>query len=869
MVLPLLGVLLLGFTVFGSARGGEAALPIEAEDRRFIRLQGSWARLAAEEAREGGVAGVASGTAGASLRLDFTGILAAARVLHGPWTRRVRIQDRPRLFDWRTFPGPRITCSVDGGAPRMIDLTAGSGWGDVLLGQAVPDGRHTLTVTIVEGNLFIDRFVVHRTPPPVLTVLVKDETGRPVTDALVEFRRRGVPVAVLRTQRDGSTGAATHIPPGDYSVAVTPDDDDGTPDGRGIADDPRLPEIRHGVSIRAGKTSRLEFTLYYRQPSDRPPSRLLRPALGYPVIRRPGGVFPLVFRPGANVPRRVSLKGRGGRLVDLRVGDAREGPYGEHRVARIPPSLPPGPYRVVLTGEGWTEEHPPTVFLRSSMPSSYVLAHMSDTHVRNLRGNWGASNALAGLAAEVNKHEPVFAFLTGDLTHNGLPSEFLRFRRALASFTIPVFVCEGNHDHFDGHHRRNYRGRDAYQRFMGLRSYPVRFGEDRFAVLGTGVYEPLAPEAGRSASRFLGASKGGLKALVFHYDYTGALPSRGAPVLGNQIAHLAAETGARLLLEGHLHRARSRRVASGVAYMAPAARNGGYALVHIQQGEAVRVSRHFIPPPGREPPALEAYGPGGAPEGSPVEGVRALYRKPMGREALVRLLREAPDGKVRAAAAALLARGGWVKPSREALVAALADPDPFVRVEAVRAMAADTVVSPLKKALVHSDSRVRVAAVKALGRVRGPAAVRALAEALGDGDPDVACRAAAVLGGFHTRSIARVLGTALREAGGPFRVRRTLIRSIESVEGREAVPDLLAVLADPDLALRAEAAVVLGRWKVRAAIPELIRLVEEGLDAQQSEAHRLLVRMTGVDHSFGTPEAREKWEAWWEAQGRR
>jgi HEAT repeat protein len=224
---------------------------------------------------------------------------------------------------------------------------------------------------------------------------------------------------------------------------------------------------------------------------------------------------------------------------------------------------------------------------------------------------------------------------------------------------------------------------------------------------------------------------------------------------------------------------------------------------------------------------------------------------------------------VRAAAAYLLARGGWAKASREALIEALEDPDPFVRVEAVRAMAADTVVTPLKKALGHRDPRVREAGVKALGSVRGPAAVRALARAVRDADPDVGFRAAAVLGGFQTRSVPAILGEALRERGPASRVRRRLIRSLEALEGREAVPDLLAVLVDPDLEVRGEAALVLGDWKVRGAIPELIRLVEEGLDAQQARAHRCLVRMTGTDHGYGTPEAREKWEAWWEGRGGR
>ncbi|MGI9589811.1 MAG: HEAT repeat domain-containing protein, partial [Myxococcota bacterium] len=86
---------------------------------------------------------------------------------------------------------------------------------------------------------------------------------------------------------------------------------------------------------------------------------------------------------------------------------------------------------------------------------------------------------------------------------------------------------------------------------------------------------------------------------------------------------------------------------------------------------------------------------------------------------------------------------------RSLLVSLLGDPDPQVAAAAATAVAApgrDAVVDPLSRALEHESPRVRMAALRGLGRVGTPRALQALqAAAVASPDPTIRRHAQAEL----------------------------------------------------------------------------------------------------------------------------
>ncbi|MHC5039302.1 MAG: HEAT repeat domain-containing protein, partial [Planctomycetota bacterium] len=637
----------------------------------------------------------------------------------------------------------------------------------------------------------------------------------------------------------------------------------------GIVDDPRLPMERAGVVVEGGKRIELTFRLPLRDDTPPPARHVLRPALGIPVIRKPGESFPLHLRRPQEKSPSVSLLASNGETRSLAVGPPSTGPLGPFCPVSLPPATPPGAYGLLVEGPGWRETLPPVVHILQTHPETYAIAHISDTHIGNRQNDWRAFRFLLAIAKELERKKPAFAVITGDLTDHGIPSEFLRFRRSLRAFPVPVFVCEGNHDHFGGGIDRFYRGRDTYPCFMGMRMYPIHFGEDRFAVLGTGVYEELDPRQARWATAFLKGESPGLKGMIYHYDYTCTLPVRGGPVPGNQVGHLAAKLGVDLLLEGHLHKPRTRRVATAVAHMAPAARDGGYSWIALKGGEVQAATPFYVPAQPRTPPAWNAKSPPGGIPGEGIEKVKALFRRGADAETLGRTLRSARDWRVRRAAATAIARAGWTREMREVLEAGAGDPHPFVREAVVMAWGTDTLLAPLQKAVKDSDPRVREGCIKALGQVRGKGAFRILVERLRDPEPRVARSSASVISGFRSEGASDVIARAALEGDLPAAVRRILIRGLGDRDGKRLGPILLPLLREPDRTVRAEGGLLLGEWKVWASIPELIRLLEEGMASQQRKAHWILVRLTREDFGFGTAKDRENWEAWWDREGKR
>ncbi|RKH58757.1 HEAT repeat domain-containing protein [Corallococcus aberystwythensis] len=167
-------------------------------------------------------------------------------------------------------------------------------------------------------------------------------------------------------------------------------------------------------------------------------------------------------------------------------------------------------------------------------------------------------------------------------------------------------------------------------------------------------------------------------------------------------------------------------------------------------------------------------------------------------EPLCDVLRHRRDNEARIAAAvdALVAATGEVEGPVEVLGD---DPNPAIVCDAAQVLGrrrSRRSVPLLSRLIVHPDDNVAVAAIEALGRVGGGAAVDALLSSLGSGNF------------FRIFPAIDVLG----RSGDP-----------------TVVPALMALLSDPFYVL--EAARALGRTGQEASVPALVGLLQRGNDA--------------------------------------
>lgn len=219
------------------------------------------------------------------------------------------------------------------------------------------------------------------------------------------------------------------------------------------------------------------------------------------------------------------------------------------------------------------------------------------------------------------------------------------------------------------------------------------------------------------------------------------------------------------------------------------------------------------------------------------------------------------------------------------LIEALADPEPFVRWQAVEALAAqevNCVFHALTDVLIAGEPRQRAGAAEALGKIGGEAATtalckqvddpepgvrQALAKALGkigdlttavelvpmleDDDCDVQRAAAHALGQIGNPSIAVALAQALARPDQPLLVRRSLAAALVPAAHPDAQPALLRALADPDPQVRGYAAQALGHIGDETAYEQLAEVLSDQSDllkgtvAAEARAARLLLERRG------------------------
>lgn len=249
--------------------------------------------------------------------------------------------------------------------------------------------------------------------------------------------------------------------------------------------------------------------------------------------------------------------------------------------------------------------------------------------------------------------------------------------------------------------------------------------------------------------------------------------------------------------------------------------------------------------------SVRATSPGSAAAEAAATVIEALGRDAGGEERWVEFLTQALNGpfpRVRRAALSALATVGGVA-AEEPVAFALTDEEPEVRLAAVRALgrlkdergAALGVEQLLELARASADLALVAAAARALGEVRDPRAVPVLADLLSR-EPRVAVAAVEALGAFEPALRREHLGVALRHPD-PEVVKATL-RVLASAREAGALEALGDCLDHPEWDVRRLAAELLGQLGGdRARELVLGRLSLEAHDLVRDELGRALIAL--------------------------
>ena len=190
------------------------------------------------------------------------------------------------------------------------------------------------------------------------------------------------------------------------------------------------------------------------------------------------------------------------------------------------------------------------------------LLHITDVHFGG-----EIPEAVEATLAFAEAHPPDLVLVTGDITLNGLPSEFEAAAAWLARFPGPRLVTPGNHD--TPYWNLLLRALVPFQR------YRRHIGEPRWgAWTGDGVIVRTINSARGAQPRpdwskgavslkqvenaldaFAGAAPGALRVVACHHPLIEAI---GAPVTGgvrrgHAAAERMAEAGVDLIVTGHVH----------------------------------------------------------------------------------------------------------------------------------------------------------------------------------------------------------------------------------------------------------------------------------------------------------------------------
>jgi len=276
-------------------------------------------------------------------------------------------------------------------------------------------------------------------------------------------------------------------------------------------------------------------------------------------------------------------------------------------VAKVPENAITSLYNLSVrakTKEGELEfVQPRAVQVIDSFPENFSFVHITDIHIGKL--GYNTIESFEQAINEINLINPSFVIITGDITDHDSEEEYATFYLLLQKFTVPTFVCVGNHDVYSSILKK--REGQTYEKYIGDLNYTFRFGKYHFIVVndvlsdynGDGVCEDgeISEEQIEWIENYLRFYNGsGAKFLMMMH-----VPMFKPPEFGSQVLEPARSILLRLIgdykvlgvFAGHHHRdyvvtyegCKFINTVTVGAELGSGAKYCGYRIVYVREGK--------------------------------------------------------------------------------------------------------------------------------------------------------------------------------------------------------------------------------------------------------------------------------------------
>lgn len=175
-----------------------------------------------------------------------------------------------------------------------------------------------------------------------------------------------------------------------------------------------------------------------------------------------------------------------------------------HATVTIPENTPTELYNLTLTIETeegiYTANRPRAISIKDTISDSFTFIHLADFHIGDPRGLTENPKEILGWKAsrktveEINLLNPDFVIISGDLTFGQLypfeySYEYPTCYEILQEFTVPTYLCPGNHD---GYIQTFQDGLKFWEEYFGPLYYSFDYNNTHFLSVNSYDWPALA-----------------------------------------------------------------------------------------------------------------------------------------------------------------------------------------------------------------------------------------------------------------------------------------------------------------------------------------------------------------------------------------
>ncbi len=257
---------------------------------------------------------------------------------------------------------------------------------------------------------------------------------------------------------------------------------------------------QHNTTIVSEPISFQTYPAYYQNLEESDELTILYPRSSIPVILTPTQSFIIQFQSIAFDHVSASISTAYDQLAEtfsLSIDSITEEQNLKYATVTIAEDVPSELYNLTLKieteGETYSMTRPRAVNIKETMSDSFTFVHLTDFHIGDPRGLMENPKEIIGWKAarkvveEINLLNPDFVIISGDLTFGQLypfeyTFEYQTCYEILQDFTVPTYLCPGNHD---GYVQTFQDGLKFWENYFGPLYYSFDYQNTHFLSINS------------------------------------------------------------------------------------------------------------------------------------------------------------------------------------------------------------------------------------------------------------------------------------------------------------------------------------------------------------------------------------------------